>query len=46
MEMICAKFGTIWATFWPDQRDLFLKFFSREICKFTYEIPTFFLDML
>ena len=46
MEIVCAKFGTIWTIFWPDQRDLFLEFVIREIWKFTHEIPTFFLDRL
>ena len=40
------EFGLIWRCFWPDEKDLFLKFVFREIHKFPYEIPTFFLGKL
>ena len=35
-----AEFGLIWTTPWPDEKDLFLKFFSRN-SKVPYEIITF-----
>ena len=40
------QFGSLWATPWPDEKDLFLKFVICEIRKFPYEILTFFLGKL
>ena len=39
-------FGSLWTTPWPDEKNLFLKFADREICKFPYEKLNFFLDKL
>ena len=44
LGILPTKFGLI--STWTDQRDLFLEFVIREICKFTHEFPTFFLDRL
>ena len=41
-----TKFGSLWTTLWPNQKDLFSKFLIREIRKFPYEILTFFLGKL
>ena len=40
------KFGSLWTTPWPDQKDLFLKFVICEIRKFPYANLTFFLGKL
>ena len=39
-----TQFGSIWTTFRPNEKDLFLKFLSREIQKLTYAILTFLKD--
>ena len=31
------EFGSIWTTFWPNEKELFLKFLILEIQKFPYE---------
>ena len=41
-----ADFGLIWTTPWPDEKDVFLNFANREICKVPYENLTFFLGKL
>ena len=41
-----TKFGSLWTTPWPDEKDLFLKFVICEIRKFPYEKLTFFLGKL
>ena len=41
-----TEFHSIWTTPWPDEKELFLKFFVCENRKFPYEILTFFLDKL
>ena len=41
-----TKFGSLWTTPWPDQKDLFLKFVICEIRKFPYANLTFFLGKL
>ena len=46
LVILNAVFGFIWSTPWPDKKDLFLKFLFREIQKFLYENPTFFLVKL
>ena len=42
LVILHAEFGLIWTTPWPDEKDLFLKFFFREIHKVPYEILSFF----
>ena len=37
LGILHTKFGLIWTTSWPDKKDLFLKFFFREIQKVPYE---------
>ena len=34
LVILHTEFGLIWATPWPDEKDLFLKFLFREIQKF------------
>ena len=46
LGILGAKFGSIWTTPWPDEKDLFLKFVICEIRKFQYEKLTFFLGKL
>ena len=41
-----CKFGSLWTTPWPDEKDLFLKFVICEFRKFPYEKLTFFLGKL
>ena len=41
-EILHTEFGLIWTTPWPDQKDLFLKLFIREIRNLSYEKLTFF----
>ena len=40
------QFSSLWATPWPDEKDLFLKFVICEIRKYPIEILTFFLGKL
>ena len=40
------KFGLIWTTFWPDEKDLFLKLLIWNNSKFPYEKLTFFLGKI
>ena len=42
MEILFANFGPIWSTFWPYEKDLFLKFAIGKIRKFPYAKITFF----
>ena len=44
--MLDTKFGLVWTTPWPDQKDLFLKLFIWNNSKFPYEKLTFFLGKL
>ena len=44
MVIFHTDFGLIWTTPWPDEKDLFLNFANREICKVPYENLTFFLS--
>ena len=46
MVILDAKFGLIWTTPWPDEKDLLLKYLFREIQKALYEILTFLLGKL
>ena len=46
MEMLCATFCPIWTTFWPYEKDLFLKIVIRKIRKIPYEKFTFVLGKL
>ena len=46
METLCAKFGPIWSSFWPYEKNLFLKFVIGKIRKFPYAKITFFLSKL
>ena len=46
LGILHTKFGSIWPTPWPDEKDLFLKLVIREIRKFAYENLTFFLGKL
>ena len=45
-EILHAKFGSLWTTPWPFEKDLFLKFVICEIRKFPYEKLTFFRGRL
>ena len=46
MEELHNKFGLIWTTFWPDEKDLFLKLLIWNNSKFPYEKLIFFLGKL
>ena len=46
MVILHAKFGLIWTTRWPDEKDLLLNFIFRETQKVPYEILTFLLGKL
>ena len=41
-KILHTVFRSIWATFWPNEKDLFLKFPFQKIQKVPYEILTFF----
>ena len=44
--ILYAKFGSLWTTLWPNQKDLFLKLFIWNNGKFPYEKLTFFRGKL
>ena len=46
MGKLHNKFGLIWTSFWPDEKDLFLKLLILNNSKFPYEKLTFFLGKL
>ena len=46
LGILHTEFGLVWTTPWPDEKDLFLKLFIREIRKFPYEKLNFFLGKL
>ena len=46
LVILHAKFGLIWTTPWPDEKNQLIKFLFREIQKVPYEILTFFLGKL